>query len=124
MGEAGSKASLSDKPVELGQGGMPRAGGGDSQSAAGIRRVCRRGALRLRPWVPPHCPLSPQTDIVKAIARLTEFYKHESCGQCTPCREGKRAGQAGGFLGGSRRAWAGHWTLNKQLLPPSLLCLL
>ncbi|WP_204266939.1 NADH-ubiquinone oxidoreductase-F iron-sulfur binding region domain-containing protein [Citrobacter youngae] len=24
----------------------------------------------------------------KAIARLIEFYKHESCGQCTPCREG------------------------------------
>jgi NADH-quinone oxidoreductase subunit F len=28
------------------------------------------------------------TDIVKAIARLAKFYKHESCGQCTPCREG------------------------------------
>ncbi|HYI06416.1 MAG TPA: NADH-quinone oxidoreductase subunit NuoF [Reyranella sp.] len=28
------------------------------------------------------------TDIVKAIARLSQFYKHESCGQCTPCREG------------------------------------
>ncbi|MDQ0316285.1 NADH-quinone oxidoreductase subunit NuoF [Amorphus orientalis] len=28
------------------------------------------------------------TDIVKAIARLAHFYKHESCGQCTPCREG------------------------------------
>ena len=28
------------------------------------------------------------TDIVKAIARLSRFYKHESCGQCTPCREG------------------------------------
>jgi NADH-quinone oxidoreductase subunit F len=25
---------------------------------------------------------------VKAIARLAYFYKHESCGQCTPCREG------------------------------------
>ncbi|NXE00370.1 NDUV1 dehydrogenase, partial [Chaetorhynchus papuensis] len=32
--------------------------------------------------------LSSQTDIIKAIARLIEFYKHESCGQCTPCREG------------------------------------
>lgn len=30
-----------------------------------------------------------QTDIIRAIARLIEFYKHESCGQCTPCREGK-----------------------------------
>ena len=28
------------------------------------------------------------TDIVRAIARLSQFYKHESCGQCTPCREG------------------------------------
>jgi NADH-quinone oxidoreductase subunit F len=28
------------------------------------------------------------TDIIKAIARLSQFYKHESCGQCTPCREG------------------------------------
>ncbi|MCH8038695.1 MAG: hypothetical protein IIC53_16465 [Proteobacteria bacterium] len=27
-------------------------------------------------------------DIVAAIARLSKFYKHESCGQCTPCREG------------------------------------
>ncbi|MEM1409749.1 MAG: NADH-ubiquinone oxidoreductase-F iron-sulfur binding region domain-containing protein, partial [Pseudomonadota bacterium] len=28
------------------------------------------------------------TDMVKAIARISYFYKHESCGQCTPCREG------------------------------------
>lgn len=28
------------------------------------------------------------TDIVDAIARIAYFYKHESCGQCTPCREG------------------------------------
>ncbi|MEM9795125.1 MAG: NADH-quinone oxidoreductase subunit NuoF [Pseudomonadota bacterium] len=28
------------------------------------------------------------TDIIKAIWRLSKFYKHESCGQCTPCREG------------------------------------
>ncbi|MEM7633750.1 MAG: NADH-quinone oxidoreductase subunit NuoF [Pseudomonadota bacterium] len=28
------------------------------------------------------------TDMIKAIARLAYFYKHESCGQCTPCREG------------------------------------
>ena len=26
--------------------------------------------------------------MVKAILRITEFYAHESCGQCTPCREG------------------------------------
>ncbi len=28
------------------------------------------------------------TDVIKAIWRLAHFYKHESCGQCTPCREG------------------------------------
>jgi NADH-quinone oxidoreductase subunit F len=29
-----------------------------------------------------------QTDIIEAIQRLSHFYMHESCGQCTPCREG------------------------------------
>jgi NADH-quinone oxidoreductase subunit F len=32
--------------------------------------------------------MDTSTDIVRAIARLSRFYKHESCGQCTPCREG------------------------------------
>jgi len=32
--------------------------------------------------------MDKSTDIVAAIARLAYFYKHESCGQCTPCREG------------------------------------
>jgi NADH-quinone oxidoreductase subunit F len=32
--------------------------------------------------------MDKSTDIIKAIARLSKFYKHESCGQCTPCREG------------------------------------
>ena len=32
--------------------------------------------------------MDKSTDIVKAIARIGYFYKHESCGQCTPCREG------------------------------------
>ena len=32
--------------------------------------------------------MNKQADVVKAIARLALFYKHESCGQCTPCREG------------------------------------
>ena len=32
--------------------------------------------------------MDKSTDIVKAIQRLSVFYKHESCGQCTPCREG------------------------------------
>ena len=32
--------------------------------------------------------LDDSTDIVKALANIAEFYAHESCGQCTPCREG------------------------------------
>jgi NADH-quinone oxidoreductase subunit F len=28
------------------------------------------------------------TSIIRAVLRWTEFYKHESCGKCTPCREG------------------------------------
>ncbi|MEM6627443.1 MAG: NADH-quinone oxidoreductase subunit NuoF [Pseudomonadota bacterium] len=32
--------------------------------------------------------MDQSTDVIKAIARISYFYKHESCGQCTPCREG------------------------------------
>ena len=32
--------------------------------------------------------MDKSTDIINAICRLSYFYKHESCGQCTPCREG------------------------------------
>ena len=32
--------------------------------------------------------MDQSTDVIAAIARLAKFYKHESCGQCTPCREG------------------------------------
>ena len=32
--------------------------------------------------------MDKSTDIIRAIARLSYFYKHKSCGQCTPCREG------------------------------------
>ena len=32
--------------------------------------------------------MDKSVDIVAAISRLSDFYKHESCGQCTPCREG------------------------------------
>src|SRR5690625_538316 len=32
--------------------------------------------------------MDDQTNIVKAVRRMVEFYAHESCGQCTPCREG------------------------------------
>ena len=32
--------------------------------------------------------IDQQTDVIKAVWRLAKFFKHESCGQCTPCREG------------------------------------
>ena len=32
--------------------------------------------------------MDQSTDKISAIARFAKFYKHESCGQCTPCREG------------------------------------
>jgi NADH-quinone oxidoreductase subunit F len=32
--------------------------------------------------------MDKSTDLIRAIARIAYFYKHESCGQCTPCREG------------------------------------
>ncbi len=32
--------------------------------------------------------MDKSTDLIRAIARISYFYKHESCGQCTPCREG------------------------------------
>jgi len=32
--------------------------------------------------------MDQSADVIKAIWRLSKFYKHESCGQCTPCREG------------------------------------
>jgi NADH-quinone oxidoreductase subunit F len=32
--------------------------------------------------------MDKSTDLIAAIARLSAFFKHESCGQCTPCREG------------------------------------
>ena len=32
--------------------------------------------------------MNKSTDIIEAITRFSRFYNHESCGQCTPCREG------------------------------------
>jgi NADH-quinone oxidoreductase subunit F len=32
--------------------------------------------------------MDEDTDVLKVLARITHFYHHESCGQCTPCREG------------------------------------
>ena len=32
--------------------------------------------------------INKDQDIISCMARIAKFYKHESCGQCTPCREG------------------------------------
>ncbi len=32
--------------------------------------------------------MDDQTDIPKSLWRILKFFAHESCGQCTPCREG------------------------------------
>jgi NADH-quinone oxidoreductase subunit F len=32
--------------------------------------------------------MDEDTDLIRVITRITQFYHHESCGQCTPCREG------------------------------------
>ena len=32
--------------------------------------------------------MDEDTDLIRVIARIAKFYYHESCGQCTPCREG------------------------------------
>jgi NADH-quinone oxidoreductase subunit F len=78
----------------LGQsaGGYPRRLVGPARSGARDRR-CRYGLRHAaRPQVRPRhrgvIVMDKSTDIVRAITRLSYFYKHESCGQCTPCREG------------------------------------
>lgn len=48
-----------------------------SLSAAGS--MCGSGAIIV---------LDDTTDMVAALANISAFYAHESCGQCTPCREG------------------------------------
>ena len=34
--------------------------------------------------------INKDQDIVECMARIARFYKHESCGQCTPCQRGSR----------------------------------
>lgn len=51
----------------------------DFDSLAGVKSGLGTAAVMV---------MDSSTDVVKAITRLAKFYKHESCGQCTPCREG------------------------------------
>jgi NADH-quinone oxidoreductase subunit F len=49
------------------------------EDIAGVGSLLGTGALML---------YSDRTSVVSVVRRFTEFYEHESCGKCTPCREG------------------------------------
>ncbi len=51
----------------------------DFDSLAAVKSMLGSGAVIV---------MDKSADVVKAIWRLSKFFKHESCGQCTPCREG------------------------------------
>jgi NADH-quinone oxidoreductase subunit F len=65
--------------------GAAGAGARDHRRADGLR--CLRD-LKSGLGTAAIIVMDKSTDVVRAIARLSYFYKHESCGQCTPCREG------------------------------------
>ena len=58
------------------------------------------------------CVLDEDTDIVKFLIRIAKFYDHESCGQCTPCREG-----TGWFVKMLKKIDAGHGAICAILTP-------
>ncbi len=75
------------------QGGDPRrlvgahgAGGADHRHADGFRQPRASCAPAL--GTAAVIVMDKSTDLIRAMARISYFYKHESCGQCTPCREG------------------------------------
>ena len=89
--------------IETHCGGCAAAGticcGGDSGGIVGAAASGRadhrlpvglRFAPKLKSGLGPAAVIvmDKSTDIIRAIARLSYFYKHESCGRCTPCREG------------------------------------
>jgi NADH-quinone oxidoreductase subunit F len=51
----------------------------DYESVAGVKSMLGTKALQC---------FDDTTSVVRVVLRWTEFYKHESCGKCTPCREG------------------------------------
>lgn len=51
----------------------------DYESIASLKSMLGSGAVII---------LSEEADLVETTYRLAAFYSHESCGQCTPCREG------------------------------------
>ena len=51
----------------------------DYEAIAGVKSMLGTKALQC---------FDETTSVVRTVLRWTEFYKHESCGKCTPCREG------------------------------------
>ena len=51
----------------------------DYEAIAGVKSMLGTKALQC---------FDDTTSVVRVVLRWTEFYKHESCGKCTPCREG------------------------------------
>jgi NADH-quinone oxidoreductase subunit F len=62
------------KPVEIRPGVRFDLGGGKP-----LRTMAGSGGVIV---------MDEDTDLVAVLARIIQFYSHESCGQCTPCREG------------------------------------
>ncbi|OON15989.1 hypothetical protein X801_08202 [Opisthorchis viverrini] len=63
--------------------------------------------------------MNKSADVVRCIHRLMQFYEHESCGQCTPCREGCRWLRqiTGRFVQGKadKREIDMLWEISKQM---------
>ena len=92
--QAADRGPLRRRPRRLGQpqGGDPRRHLGADDPGRGVRRraddyedlQARGSGLGTGAMI----VMDKDADLVRAIARAAYFYKHESCGQCTPCREG------------------------------------
>ena len=93
-------AGADRQALRRGQGRLEEPQGGDSGRVFGAA-VCRQAsamtAIMDFDWLREQrsglgtaavIVMDQSTDVIKAIWRLSKFYKHESCGQCTPCREG------------------------------------
>ncbi|MBW2731805.1 MAG: SLBB domain-containing protein [Deltaproteobacteria bacterium] len=61
---------------------------GEVEISPGKKFIWAGGTLRSSPGSGAIVVMEEGTDMVAVCARLMRFYAHESCGQCTPCREG------------------------------------
>ena len=68
--------------------------------------------------------LDESRDVVDVVCRITEFFKHESCGKCTPCREGTyRMAQLVGKINKGEGSIADEYLLKKLGMVMSYACL-